>query len=376
MSDAAAAVAKARFVSTLGNFAKTVLPYLVVPAAGAIASYHFGKKQDKEDHEQLKNSFSATLALDENMAKNPQAAEARFRELAFVSPTIAKNPAMAARFISNRMDSGLTVDDIHKLSVIEASSKSNPNAAARATAKAALIFDRLFSTWSLTSRQNFINEQQGIDKKYLTDLQQMQKKGGVMNPDVQQKVSDECIGEMLADRYIIMMQGMEKEAGVKPGIMSAGMNRLKAGAQFMAPIMALGGLAHGIGMIVDARRKKQMDQAANENFFKLKQHSEIVQGNPELANQALDAIKTFAPALAAKPAVLKTFVEHTINAGMIAPQTVSDLATAQGNVSKSQAPGFASGFLGAVKSTADAGKFLSPQSKDIADAGSITDDRW
>lgn len=48
MSDAAAAVAKARFVSTLGNFAKTVLPYLVVPAAGAIASYHFGKKQDKE----------------------------------------------------------------------------------------------------------------------------------------------------------------------------------------------------------------------------------------------------------------------------------------------------------------------------------------
>lgn len=185
-----------------------------------------------------------------------------------------------------------------------------------------------------------------------------------MNKQSSQKVSDECLGEMLADRFVMWRNSdVVKTASVASAASAAksGASAFGKGLAFFAAPLAIAGLVHGIGAMVDAHKAKKMEEDAQTAFNKIKKDSEHIKGNPVLAEEAFDAIKTFAPSLAIKPSILKTFIEHTIKTEMLAPQTVSELASAQSNVHKAKTPGFAQGFMGAVDPAFSTGKTLTDE---------------
>lgn len=118
----------------------------------------------------------------------------------------------------------------------------------------------------------------------------------------------------------------------------------------MLPVLALSGIAAGAGALVDQIKQKKMHDAADKAFDKVRKESDHIRGNPVLAAEAFDAMRSFAPSLAEKPQVLKTFIEHVIRTEQLAPQTINDLAAAQSNVNKAQeASGFAAGLANTLK---------------------------
>lgn len=354
----------------------TLAPFIALPMFGALVSYYMGKKSDKAEKAALETSLNKIVAGNSKMRENSDKAVARFNELAYIAPSVARNPVMAEKFLASRLDKGLSIDDIHKLSVIQASgmgSQSGPTAAQ----KALLTAGNIYQTVALTlgrdawhSAQTGLRQYAGAVDTLKTDLKKIQEEKSMNKKSSPNKLSDECVGEMLADRYIIMRGGLLKEATSKTSlkdVIRAGGKAFARGAAYMAPALALGGVIHGTGMIVDAIEKRKLSNQADDAFAKIKKNSDIIKGDPDLANEALDAIKTFAPSLAAKPAVLKTFIEHTVRVGSIAPQTINDLSGAQSSVSKSKAPGFASGFVsGLVPITGVGGKLMPDEKTDAA----------
>jgi hypothetical protein len=167
--------------------------------------------------------------------------------------------------------------------------------------------------------------------------------------DDQQWVSDECLGKMLADRYC-----MFKTAGIVPkavsNVLKSSGNAMHDYVKIMALPLAIGG---GIKLVSDIMKRKadaQTERQADQVFSGLKRTNSYVQENPELAAQAFDTLRSFAPALAAKPLVAKTFVEHVITSdGRIPPDTANMLASTQQLVNRlNEATG--GGFVEGLKS--------------------------
>jgi hypothetical protein len=353
----------AKFKSAMNSakqMGKTVAPFLVLPAIGAIVNYYMGHKQDKQEAKDVDASLQQILNSNPRLSTAQNLTISRFKELSAVAPVVAKNPTMAARFIEPRLKSGMSIDDVHKLVMIQQAGIGKPDAASRSGHVAGFLADRmlmLFGMDAAKSLSNTVSAGRSEQKKYDDGIKNIFS-GGSMNKQASQKVSDECLGEMLADRYVMLREsGFAKEAGVAD-IAKSGLGRFGKGIAFFAPALALAGIAHGVGAMVDAHQKKKLEQTADMHFKRIRDNSDVIQGNPELANDALDAIKTFAPALAAKPAILKTFIEHTVNIGQMAPQTINDLAVTQGNISKSKHPGFTAGFIGAASPVMSASKSL------------------
>lgn len=141
-------------------------------------------------------------------------------------------------------------------------------------------------------------------------------------------IGDECLGRMLADTH-----NMCKEAGLlssvssflKPSAKNIG-NYMKA----MTIPLAIGVGVKALQGYMDSRSKSELRAEADKVFAKLRNSSDIIGDNAEIAMQAFDSLKSFAPALAVKPIIAKTFVENVVNSqGHLDPNTANMLAQTQ-----------------------------------------------
>ena len=101
--------------------------------------------------------------------------------------------------------------------------------------------------------------------------------------------------------------------------------------------------------LMEMRETRQLRTQADAVFAGLRKDSDRVRENPELAVEVFGTLRELAPALAAKPLVARTFVEHVIdNRGHIPPDTAQMLANTQTVISRlNTASG--GGFLAGLK---------------------------
>lgn len=350
----------AHFPELLRRVALAALP------VGAATLYHkYKSKKDREqDIVELKDSYQRVLGASKKISAKPEQAAERFRELSMIAPSVAKNPVMASRFLEPRLEKGLSIDDVHKLTMIQA--------------------------YGGNKSQGFLGSTPGVLlDKYLTVagpsiIQGVSAKVDDFNEDLKKEgssaVSEECLATMLADRYVMWQSyasEMQKTAAPTDPLtmrkaFSKGLNHFLAGAGFAAAPLALAGMAHGVGAIIDAKRKADLERQANAVFVEVRRKSEKIQGEPEKAAEAFDALKSFAPALAVKPMIVKTFLEHAVGVDHLSPETVKSLAETQFNVNRSKPGGFATGFFGGLDSSMRPLKSLYPGKDEIAQISADT----
>lgn len=382
----------------LKDMMRPVLGTLAAVAATGGVGYMLANRDKKKHDAALMSSFKSTFERDPSFAKKPSTFAERFSELTVISPTIAKNPALASKIIRNNFSNGFEIDDIHKLTAIESHSASaqarapmSPANAGRAAALAA--FGDIFRTFGPDALKTMAENRRKFEVAHTahqaqrpSHLPPWAKPGWVPNDDqamrmVENKeagryiydgvqdmekkafqlfVSEETLGQMLAERHIMI-----KEAAIsfKPGI-----DALKNSFALMAPALALGGGAALIAHALESRRNAQLSQQA-DLIFKGMKNNDVVQSDPEAAQEAFATLKAIAPSLAARPMVAKTFVENVVRAGAIAPDTVSMLAEAENKVRGIQQP--KGGFLNAFKSNVDVVKGVA----DFANMGTNNADK-
>lgn len=336
------------------TYLKTVAKPLlgILGGAGVVGatSYYLAKK-DKERHDQdLFNSMKTLANRNPDLMKDPTQFVERFGELTVISPTIAKNPTLAAKLLQSKLIGGFDVDDIHKLTSIEANTSRmgglNPDAAGRAGAASAL--NTLVQTFGhdIVSNINTAGKdlhsavmgkrktrEDAIRKEHdaiFAAAQGFAKKGrnpGQTKEGSVQRVSDECLGEMLAERYMLI-----KEAGFG-NLLAKGTKSLGTGLTLMLPAIALGGGIELVRQAIESRRNAALEAQADHNFRNIMKSSDLVRGNPEQALEIFNTLKAVAPSLAARSLVAQTFIEHTVGTeGHIPPQTISALADAENQV--------------------------------------------
>lgn len=328
-------VRKAYLGQIVGMFAPVVA---AVAAAGGM-NYLFAKK-DRERHKaDLASSFKAIAGKSAAFAKDPEAFIERFGELSVISPTIAKNPGLATKLLEKKLTSGFGVDDIHKLTAIEnnaSSARGIPLPASAARAGASNALHTLTQTFGMDLLKEY-RDTTNVFKKDLVQAKQyeqtlrqaedLMKRHGFDKKAQAQAVSDECLGQMLADRYVLL-----KEAGVMD-VAAAGAKNLGKSLQYWAPALALGGGVELVRRALESRRNAVLEAQADKNFAHLLRSSDVIKGDKAIATEAFDILKSVAPTLAAKPLVAKTFLEHSVNAmGNIPPATVQQLAEAEDRV--------------------------------------------
>lgn len=180
------------------------------------------------------------------------------------------------------------------------------------------------------------------------------KEGSAMRP-----VSEECLGRMLAETHV-----MCKEAGIVSSttkwLGAAGGTDVAKYLKVMTVPLAIG---VGIKMIqgyMDSRNKSQLHAEADRVYANLKRTSDVVQENLPIANEAFDALKSFAPALAVKPIIAKTFVENVVNSqGHLDPNTANMLAQTQQAVQTIERH-TGGGFIAALKEPMGIFQFKKP----------------
>jgi len=376
------------------NVLKSMIPNLgmalgVAALSGTLGYFHAKKKFD-DRAEDLSNSYNTLLVTHKPFASKPDEFRQRFSELALISPTVATNPRLAQKVIEPRLSKGFDLDDVHRLAAIEHHTAGTPKVveplhAAEAKAWSALgemgrMIYPLVATKALMNpigkEVHTINrkvspaqekptykrppaEFRAESAKMLGDLKK-QSSGGSMEKEAKLLVSEECLGRMLADRY-----SMFKTAGILPkAVMSAGKatgafaskafstsaGQLGKYIQMMAVPLMIGG---GIQLLNQIRKQRDVQETmshADQVFAQLKKTNENVRENLPVAQEAFDTLKSFAPALAAKPLVARTFVEHVISSeGRIPPDTTQMLANTQKMINQlNEATG--GGFIEGLKS--------------------------
>lgn len=172
------------------------------------------------------------------------------------------------------------------------------------------------------------------------EARQAAKKAAMEKKSSALTVSDECMAVMLADRYV-----MAKTAGVLD-VMGQGAKALGGNLAFMAPALALGAGTILAQSIMSNMRESELSGRADAVFADLKKNNDKISANPQISREAFDAIKSFAPDLAAKPNVLRTFLEHAVDTeGRMPIENIKQMAETQNIVAK-KAPdgGFVSGL--------------------------------
>lgn len=342
------------------QLAGPLLGTLAAMGTAGYASYLFSKKDEERHRQDLTNSMKSLYTRSPAFAKDPAKFAERFGELTVISPTIAKNPGLASKIIEKRLKPGFSVDDVHKLTSIEHNTSTShrlpsPAASARASAYGAL--QTLVSTFgpqelqrlrheSLKARSGLSVIEADQEKKLDAEADDLAKSlGGLMQEAFAEKglippqeghekksaaraVSDECLGQMLAERYVLL-----KTAGLG-NILGEGAKNMGRGLAYFAPAIALGGGIELARQVMESRRNKALEQQADKNFAQLIRSSDDLRTpeNKELAQEAFQTLKAVAPSLAARPLVAKTFIEYTTRQGVLAPETVQQLAEAENRV--------------------------------------------
>lgn len=331
----------------LKGVAKPLVAALAAVGATGLTTYYFSKK-DREAHQKdLLTSMKALAYKSPDFEKNPTKFLERFSELSVISPTIAKNPSLASKLLEKKLKTGFSVDDIHKLTSIESNTASTrrtgPSAAGRASAYHAM------NTLTTAFGHDFLAHKKEMDatlasgldrtraaQESLADLGREFEKEGSM-----QKVSDECLGTMLAERYVLIKQA---------GLFTEGLKNMGKGLQYFAPALALGLGVEGVRQAIESRRNASLEAQADKNFARMLKTNDKLKGaeNQHLAHEAFETLKAVAPSLAARDLVAQTFIEYTVGQGQLAPQTVQQLAEAEDKV---RGIGGKSSFFNDLKST-------------------------
>jgi hypothetical protein len=350
------------------SMVRLMLPHLgVALGAAALAGtygYFDAKKRYEQHEESLDNSFNTLLSSHKPFSKDPDSFHQRFSELALISPTVASNPRLAQKIIESRMDKGFDLDDVHRLSAIEfhsGASRKIQEPAPAAQALAASAFGRvaqLAYPMIVTQRaMSPVGKEVHTVAKKVEKLQAARDKDaadffkGKISPRARQAaegvhmpkqgseeakllVSEECLARMLADRYCMFKTAGIIPTGVK-NFLRPGKDQLVNYVKLMALPLAIGGGIQLVNNLVKQREDARLSQQADSVFNHLKRTNDYAKENPELAAQAFDTLRSFAPALAAKPIIAKTFVEHVISSdGRIPPDTANMLAQTQQLVSR------------------------------------------
>ena len=367
---------------------KSMLPLFGYALAGSALAGTYGyfqaKKKQEEREKELSDSYQTLLLTHKNFAQDPSIFHQRFSELSLISPTVAANPQLARKIIEPRLSKGFDLDDVHRLSAIEHHTSAIPKVEAPLAAGAGHAASMLGRSWSnilfpLIATRGVVapigkevhtiakkiqpekpvyqrgskEEIAGMDPEFIRGFRQHKKEGsgGSMEKEAKLLVSEECLGRMLADRY-----AMFKTAGVIPKALSiakgGGLEKSFTGVknylQMMAIPLMIGG---GIQLVNQMMKKREAAQEANradQVFAQLKRTSDSVRENMPIAQEAFDTLKSFAPALAAKPLVARTFVEHVISSeGRIPPDTTQMLANTQkmiGQLNEATGGGFIEGL--------------------------------
>lgn len=357
----------ANTLNLLKHIATPLLSALAVMGTSGAAAYYFSKK-DKDQHQNdLANSMKLLSVKNPEFSKSPGQFIERFNELTHLSPTIAKNPTLAARLLTDKLHSGFDVDDIHKLTTIENNTSTSrggfhPGNAARAAASSSL------STLATTFGPDVLRDFRGHANEYKSRLSAIAKKESELTmpkskpsgfdeevaaraarysgldkqSSAPRTVSDGCLGTMLAERYT-----MFKTAGLMENV-GIGAKNLAKSLSVFAPAIALGGGLELMKHVMESRKNAALGDQADKEFKNLLRTSDIVKGDTATAYEAFNTLKAFAPSLAVRPLVLKTFVENTVNnSGHITSQMVQDFASTENQI---RGFGGKSDFMGGIKS--------------------------
>ena len=189
------------------------------------------------------------------------------------------------------------------------------------------------------------------------------KKGEAMENQGSEQisVSEECLGRMVADRYAMM-----KTAGVWDRALDtlkrSGLNTAEHLGTMAVPF-ALAGGATAVGAFLKHRSNEKLKSQADQVFSDIMTTSQYAKDQPIVAAEAFDSLKTFAPTLAARPLVAKTFVEQIVKSdGHFHPDTVKMLADTQKTLTEvSHGDG---GFLKGFKAPLDLIKTDMPKRED------------
>ena len=160
-------------------------------------------------------------------------------------------------------------------------------------------------------------------------------------------VSEECLGRMIADRYT-MYKTATKKLGAPTGL-GKGMSALGNYFHVAGPALAIAG---GMKLISDAMKRKEttaLRMQADEVFAHLKKNSEYVKDNPILANEAFDTLRTFAPSMAAKPIIARSFIENVVKSGVLHVDTANTLAKTEELVNSVNQQTGGEGFIEGLK---------------------------
>lgn len=322
-------------------------------AAAGTSGWYFAKKDKERNQEDIKNSMKSLVSKNPSLIKNPAQFVERFQELAIISPTIAKNPSLASKLMEKKLNTGFTVDDIHKLTAIERNASSarrfDPGAAGRASAGHAV------STLIGAFGKDYLEQQREHDKLYKAQMSAIQAANDAALQKVQemdqkislgsaQRVSDECLGQMLAERYVMI-----KTAGLGDAF-SAGVANMGKGLSYFAPALALGGGIELVRHVLEARRTAALEEQADANFKHLARTSDKIKGNMEGAKDAFATLKAIAPSLAARPMVARTFIEFVAENDRLPPETIMQLAQTENEVRGMKSKG-KSTLFGELKTT-------------------------
>lgn len=371
MSDVAS---KAKAISNKGLLSE-VAPVFAMAAAFPLVSgvigYITAKKHREEAQEGLRKSYAQLLARNEAFQSDPAAFSERFYDLATLSPTLATNPNMAEKLLEKRMKSGFSIDDVSKITGIQAQVASSgtplgPQPGVAARAAAARSFDRYLTLFGSEKIKKVETSLENHAKREALIQKISSARGGTGDLCV----SEETLARMLSDRYLLVK---EAAASGVLGAAGAGMKNLIRGGAYLAAPVVLAGATHAIGSYMEKRERERNEQEAESAYNSLVRKSEIVKENPALAREAFDTLKSFAPALAAKPIVMRSFIEYVVNSGHVAPQTVKELGEAESSVSRAKGrAGFFDTFkphVGAFREALDASQKIPARGRRATSGG-------
>jgi hypothetical protein len=178
----------------------------------------------------------------------------------------------------------------------------------------------------------------------------MEKKSSIEGVDL--AVSEACLGRMLSDRHCMYKHANAVTKAVDALKPSAG--HLGEYFKFMAIPLAIGGGIQLVSKLMEQKETTKMKQESERVYASLLRSNEKFSSNKEIADEAFDALRSFAPALATKPIVARTFIENTIDGsvndkhGRLAPETAKMLTETQDLVNRlNNASG--GGFLAGLK---------------------------
>lgn len=187
--------------------------------------------------------------------------EARFNEIAQLAPTVARNKPLMHKLLKEKLNSGLTAEDVHNLALIQASYTPN------------------------------YSYQQKITKT----------------------AAAEALGETAADMVLVCAEaGLLKTAG------NVGIGRILRHSLMMTAGPALVGLGVGsVNQLADMKSRRDRERKLSDSFHQAVNgdHPDraLLQANRDKAYQAFQTLAHFAPSVAMQPTAARSFMKKLVD---------------------------------------------------------------